>query len=479
MGEKVAKDNGIGWDGEIYLNTIQHFTDNITANAYDKYSIQRIFPYCLLNVAFKVMDVSPSRILIFFAAGLLSLVALSLCVIYFFRISNFLKWNTSTEIIAFSSFFYSYPILKVLGYYILQSDIFGFLFGIMMLYYYLNFNRWRLVLIGVIGAFVWPTVFISAFALAFFPSDKMKKCDQFKICWDKYTYYSVLFIGMLSPFLIYLCCLIVVGSFTPMLPFRKSLPLTCPANEYWIPISCVCSCMYLYYIIHPFRVSTSDFFRNLCSRKYAISFLCFLLLSLLMKLVLNFLSNQNDGAVKMSYLIRSVVLQSMTDPFVFIENHFWFYGPCFLLIIMLWNKTSDIILSYGAGYLFVVAIGMFLSLTSESRVNIMYLPFLIVPVINYINLLNLRTWVPLIYAMFSLALSRFWFRLNVAGMDYFLSWDNYENYVKFPAQRYFMSTGRWQSHEMYYYIMPFMILCMIFLYVGCRKKIFVSDANEV
>ena len=53
--------------------------------------------------------------------------------------------------------------------------------------------------------------------------------------------------------------------------------------------------------------------------------------------------------------------------------------------------------------------------------------------------------------------------------------ENYDNFVDFPSQRYFMSQGHWQSHEMYVVWMAITFVIGLLLYLGIRKKWYVCE----
>lgn len=472
-GEKVAKDNGIGWDGEAYLSTIQTFSDRIFSHGYNQYDIQRVLPYGLVNVLFQAFGIKAGALKALWAAGFLSLIALGCCVLFFFKISSLVKWKTGTEIIAFSSLFYSYPILKTLGYYILQSDIFGFLMGIMLLYFFLKKNNVALLLCAVVGSFVWPVVSISALALAFLPSTSLF-LDGPSDRRDSLLWRSLVCILSLLPLmtLVYSILYFHQGIMTP---FRVHCPLTTPLNKYWAIVCCVCSCLYLFLAIKVFRVSITSIWNTMFNkqtyRRWGAFFLSFALISFCLRI----LANDEQGALTAQAAALGVVLTSMTDPFVFIESHFIYFGPLVLLILLTWKNSTKFSLSYGVGYMFVLAAGVFFSLRPESRVSVMFLPFLLFPTINYIDTVSLKNGAIWGYVILCLVVSRFWFKINVPGMEQYLTWDNYENYTKFPAQRYFMSTGHWQSHEMYLVFMSVMLVLLFILIWGVRKGWYINS----
>ena len=476
MGEKVAKDGGIGWDGEIYLNTIQTFSDRFFTHGYDQYGIQRVLPYGLVNILFQLCGIRATAESALWAAGFLSLIALGFCVFYFFRISSLMGWGLDTEVIAFASLFYSYPILKTLGYYILQSDIFGFLLGIMLLYFFLSKNKWALVACSVVGAFVWPVVSICGLALAFFPSDEIQ-LNSFTGKKDLHIWRGLVYLTALAPFFILVLSIIWCQEGV-MTPFRGHCPLTMPRNGYWAFFNCACSCVFLLYVTSAFRVSVTSLLKDLFNSKTYWRWVAFIVSYLLIALILRILANDEQGNLTAKSAAVGVVLTSMTDPFVFIENHFIYFGPAILVVLLSWRRCAKYSLSYGAGYMFVFAAGVFFSLRPESRVTVSFLPFLLFPTMCFLDSLSLKRWVKWGYVLLCLVVSRFWFPINVPGMERYLAWDNLEHYTEFPAQRYFMSTGHWQSHEMYVVFMTVTVVCLIVFYYGAKRQWFIRREND-
>ena len=167
-GEKVARFEQSGWDGREYREMAQTFSEKINGDSYNTYKIQRILPFALINTIFNIFGWDKSNTQIMTAMIVLCTLAVIVSLIYFFKTSNTLQLDTTLEIIAFSAIFYNYPILKHLGYYPFQTDIFAFMLGIMIFYFFIKRKKWLIVLTGIIGAFIWPTLLITSLALAFF-----------------------------------------------------------------------------------------------------------------------------------------------------------------------------------------------------------------------------------------------------------------------------------------------------------------------
>jgi hypothetical protein len=470
-GEKVAQNDGIGWDGENYLNTIQHFTELITTHSYDQYAIQRIMPWGLVNVVFQVCHIEPTPHNALIAGGVLNVLALVLAIFFFFRISNMKKLKESTEVIAFASLFYSYALLKIPGYYILLSDTFGFLWGMMMLYLFLANKRWWLSFVAILGAVNWPGVaLLCGLVLCFLPQKKLtihKSLNWF----DASIYYMALFGLAFFPLVFQLLSYIT----PPNHDFHQfGLDGRPETSIPYFMFAVLCACAYLYYMIRPFRISLAETLSVYNNRKTWIGVIAIIICFFVVNVTLHKMASAEEGALNNKGLLEGILTSCACDPFCFIESFFSYFGPIVLIILFLWSKSVHFITEKGLGYFFVIALAIFFSLRPEARVSIMFLPFVALPILEYIDTQELKKWVMPVYALVTLFLSHVWFPINVEGMETAFEEETFSNLSSFPAERYFMCTGHWQSHEMYAVFMIITVLCGAILYVGLRKKWFIE-----
>lgn len=472
FGEKVAMNDGIGYDGENYLLSIRQFSSLIFSHGYDQYAIQRIMPWGAVHYVFRLCNIEPTSHNALIAGGIINVIVLALAMFFFFRISDLKKWKLSTEIIAFSSLFYSYALLKVSGYVILSNDRIAFLWGMMYVYYFLADRKFILLLLALLGAVNWPGVaLICGLALFFLPKNELPLQSTLSGL-DKMAYYLLL-IGLASlPLLYQMVSLIVPPNHNVHMFDLDGRPET---NIVYFGISVLCSCLFLFYMIQPFRISFTKTWKSFNRWKSWIGLAAFLIAYIGVGKVLDMLANNGEVTFSTKALIHNVMVSGTIDPFNFVESFFSFFGPIVLLVILLWNNSAKYITQKGLGYFFVIALAIFFSIRPEARVSIMFVPFMVLPVMEYIDTLELKNWVATVYALGSLILSHVWFPINVDGMEEVMSIETYENFSQFPAQRLFMCTGHWQSHEMYAVFMAITLICGIFIYVGMRKKWFIDN----
>ena len=121
--------------------------------------------------------------------------------------------------------------------------------------------------------------------------------------------------------------------------------------------------------------------------------------------------------------------------------------------------------------------GVFIRCAVGEILSFMFLPIIIIPTIEYNDTLMLRKWVAPIYAVLSILLSHIWFPINVDGIENAFQDESFMGLSNFPAQRFFMCSGIWQSDDMY---VVFMLITIVFgsvFYVGCKRKWFIELDN--
>lgn len=475
FGEKVALGPGIGWDGANYWRSMQHFIHLVKIHGYDQYEIMRVMPWGLTDIMSAIFGFSVTREVAVSFGIIYNAIAMVIAVLYYFRISNYRQWKLTTEILGFSFLFFTYPVLKNMGYYPLLSDTFGLTLGIMMCYYFLVEKRWALILCGFAGTFIWPTSPLVAFALAFFPQKALPTIRQEDTKTDHITLSGLFWLFACIPLIILIITMMQYDG-QIMEAMREICPMTIARNQWIALLSCACACAYYYYIVSAIKVSPiSTLKENFTGKGNWVNYGWFILCLLVSKGMCHFLANSNPGALTTLQTIQLIPITSMTDPFVFIESHFIYYGIGYLLVLLLWKDIAKIIMQQGLGYLFVVALWVLFSIRPEARVCILFYVFAIIALLMHLDSKNIRMSATYITTIFMLIHSRFWYRINVPGIAKAFEWENHEQYVDFPAQRYFMSMGHWQSHEMYAVWMVVTAIIGVLLYAGIRKKWFILD----
>jgi len=475
-GEKVAKCDGIGWDGENYYRSMQHFSELITSKGYNQYEIRRVLPWGITNVVCNWLDIEVDKQVAIFSGLLYNFIAIVLAVFFFFRISNHYQWKINTEVVGFSLLFFTYPILKMSGYYPVLSDNFGFLYGVMSCCFFVENRKIALIVSGLIGTFIWPIAAFCCFALACLPNTKIELTTNV----NQGEYYFLRVLKLCFAFIPFITFVLLYIEWGGVLSASSGiLTLTQPHSTELALFACFCSCIYLYYLVHPINISLMSFFKDNFSHKKWMGWGLMIILYLISMVLFHALANSNQGDLNGLSQFELNILSAFTDPFVFIENHFFYFGLGYLLVILCWKNVIPFYLEKGVGYMLLIAMWTLFTLRTEARVSSLLVPLAIIPLVQYLDTVNLKQSCVYLLVLASVLLSRIWFKINVTGMEEAFADENYVHYLEFPAQRYFMYTGAWQNHTMNYIFTAITVVFIAIYYIGVKKNWFIEKITDI
>ncbi len=445
--ERITIGNGAGWDGTYYDTICKDFSIENTKSI-DSYTFQRILPFVLVHYSCDVLGIESNTLNHLSVMILLNLFMILIGVYFFYKISDILSFSVSIELIAFSSLFYNYPILKLLGYYPLLTDYFAFSFGIMLFYFFICRKTTWLLLLSLLGSLVWPTILLQGLLLAFMPS---KPIETSKVKNSRRMVFEYILLSI--PVMIYLVITIshvFVGKFKHNLYNEVT-------NYNLVLLSIFCIVMYYFFVIKQFAGNGLNILKQFFKDVRISNIVNFALAFVFVRLIIYYFSNHLSRH-SFSAFFFEMISESIQAPLSNLINHFAYYGLTFLLILFYWRPFWTFVFNAGFGYLFVVFLSLFLALGNESRYLINMLPFIFIPVFSTLNKYDIKFYKSIIWVGLSLLLSRFWFLINVKNE---LVWE-----------RYMLSQGPWQPFLYYVLFLVFFIISFIII------KILRIDYNE-
>jgi hypothetical protein len=131
----------------------------------------------------------------------------------------------------------------------------------------------------------------------------------------------------------------------------------------------------------------------------------------------------------------------------------------------------------------VLILVVFFSLRAESRVDIMLYPLALFPLASVMNKYDISVRWSTLYVVASLALSHFWYKLNVEGTEALIglttSREDQLKLMEFPIQRNSMHYGHWQCDEAYLFwgVLMLISLCVFYKLVKKIKESY-ETANQ-
>lgn len=449
-GELVAYNNGAGWDGELYFKIIRDFDKLIASHGIDAYHMTRFFPFAVLHYVLNFLGIPITIETAILSARVFNILCMVLLLMFFFKMSNLLKWSQTTEAIAFSFVFFNFPILKYFGYYPISCDPLAYLLSYAAIYYYLTKNNVANMIVGLLALMTWPILTIVIFILMIMPRNEVNKVEKAQ----KKEYKIVTFLRGAVIFAIPILGILyaLAGWF-----FHRDKGLVmfvhyfCGFRGYFHPIFPIIAwAAFVFFNYVSTRVMVVDWvkiFKNVLTKKTILNGLAFGLLIIVAYLFLNKLGGE---AIHSS--IKQLVIQwqyPVTDILIFLETHFIYLGLFFVLTILLWNRIAEYVCkNFGVGYYFVIIMSLLFITEIETRKLVSFFPVILIPMMACFQDLSLKKWVVFLIPMFCLLTSFFWFNINTPDIAEAFN-KSYSTYTQFPAQRYYMFFGPWQSHIVY------------------------------
>ena len=422
----------------------------------------RILPFVMNHYILSLLNIEITIQSALICAKVLNFLYLALLVYYFFKMSDRLKWNRYTELMAFSFCFLNFPVLKNFGYYPLSCDCPALLLSYMGLYFYISRNNWGMACVAFLSLLTWPITCVIIFILALFPRDK---------------------VVVSGPSIVSRCIKSLFVLFVPICYFAPIALIKLGYSEYDVymftryPINnvlfyCAIVATMFFYAISMKLVDVNwvQIYRSIFSKSFIQKIVLFLLLFVIL---FKGISNLGGEGSPLSLLgqFNMMIRYPASDVLIFLETPFLYLGIFFLLIILLWGRIVDHVREeYGIGYYFVLLLALFFLMEIETRKLTSFYPIMLIPLMDVIQKMRLKS--PLVYTIPVLCLicSFFWFPINTQDIGVAFN-GSLSSYMDFPAQRYFMFFGPWQSHMVYFIVFSVEIIVGSLFFYILKKQV--------
>ena len=114
--------------------------------------------------------------------------------------------------------------------------------------------------------------------------------------------------------------------------------------------------------------------------EFRVSILLALLAFIAVKVLVRMLTGAVSGLTVRTFL-HQIAWTGTMQPGVFLVAHINFFGPLLLVALFRWNDVCIAIRKLGAGFTAVASLALLLSIDSESRHIVSFLPVLVIPVV--------------------------------------------------------------------------------------------------
>ncbi|UZD23946.1 hypothetical protein [Algoriphagus halophytocola] len=176
-GEKIPVNEGAYGDGVFYRDVGRFFLDDIEESGYNLVQLTRILPFALLNLSFSTFHIVKDNEGLQNGMIIWQVIYLALALYWYFRIAKKLRLKTAISTIGFILMFFNYAWLKSVWYHPFSPDLFAFALGMGQVNYFLRYEKFKLGMVSILGAFVSPLLLLSGLLMLFLPGEKLPEYE--------------------------------------------------------------------------------------------------------------------------------------------------------------------------------------------------------------------------------------------------------------------------------------------------------------
>lgn len=458
---------GIGWDGAGYYNLIKNFDSVYWNGNLNQYHMQRILPFAAVFYAKEYFGIEATPQFAINTMNIFNLFCILLTCFFFYKIVDLLCWKKKTEIIAFSSLFFTYPILKYAPWYPILTDSFALLLSFAGVYFYLKKKYVWGIFILILSMLAWPMVSVIEAILLMFPSTP--------VVWNKqqnkvsvYSFYIIRWsISLFVPISIATFCVYYNYIFDGDMPnFNLFGMLQYDPKGVLFPIFCgSITGWFLFKALSVLLVDYSMIYKELTSqRSLAKIFLIGSIFS-----ICYFVSRWGGAPSQMTLSVQLSNLYKMPSsfPLIFLEAHFSIFPVLLVLYLCYWNRIVAEVIRFGVCFYAAFLVSVLFSLDLETRKLISFYPIIMIPLWSAIDKLEFRRYIVVAVAGFSLFASAFWYspEIPIAKIIY-----SYRGYAQFA--------GPWQGWREYVIGSFLLLFSLAILYFLNRRNLIYANTNK-
>lgn len=450
LGETIPVNDGAGFDGEFYREVFRNFFGTFFSTGYDSFRIQRIFPFCLMNVVYTVAGIPHDNPHMITGMYVLLFVNLALQVHLFFKFAQFLKWRPVTTVILFALFFLNFATLKGYGYEPFQTDPYAITIAFASYYLFAKGKKRAAFAVSLLGLITWPTITYVMALLLLFPhrlggsSSGTPHAGKFASILDKPfpKFFQVLPIayGLVAGALVLL-----------FYAFHKQanlegLLLNEP-NPKIIAISLGVFTLVSFFFAVCLKIPTlpysaRSYLKAFNPRAFAYVAISIIAVSILLRMFTN-----NEFFFDGKLFLLQVIVRPLKYPLITFTGHVVYWGALIPVILVLAKGFTRNFAENSPGHALVLLAFLFFALDSEARHIATFVPLLLPALGKALDDANLTAKPAVFIVILQLLLAHFYIPINVEGFACDLETLQFRTP---EAQRYFMNYGPWMTYSSYH-----------------------------
>lgn len=429
----IAVNNGLGWDGAVYLNHVQtiasgHMVEN------DPYRLVRMGAFIPAIITSALTGWGEDTLVV--VQLWFNIITLALSTVFFFNFLIKLGVTQKVALLSTATMIFSWSFLVIPVFYPILTDYFALFMVCMALWLWSCGKNFWIFCLGIFSWVVMPGIFIVTFFLLAMPVAQTKTPghDQSLICPEKVTIAHVLvfitLLIMVSLYLVNAMILIPDNYIFSTIGFVKLRV-----------ISMICVVLSISVIIW---ILTNLLFSNATYRSMTLKSFFWGTLSVAIGFLMIYFFVDWSRGFTGPPLLENMLIQSLAAPAQSLIAHFMYFGPVFIMAIarLFFNKASQNSVPLPMLVIFLVFLPL-LVLGSESRQWIAVYP-VVIAIFAFSNFSVLCRWLVLIYSA-ALCIPAFWLGESV---KYAIN-TGAKSYITTTWQAYFGRFGPWMSNDTY------------------------------
>lgn len=459
FGETHTVADGAGYDGEFYRNVFNNFSTDFFAAGYDSFRIQRIFPFCLMHLVYKVAGIPLNNTSMINGMYILHFVNLALQLLLFFKLVLNRGWKSSTVAILFSLFFFNYYTIKNCGYEPFQTDAFALTIALGA-YYALDCGKVGLSYgISLLGLITWPTVTLINTILILFrqaPDEAPSKFSRQLFRFAPIAYGAGTAI-LFAAFIVFH----KTRALEELIMAKPGFPQTAEAL-----LAMMAFLLFFFLKATPIPYSPKSFLKGFNWKTLVLVAIPFIAI----KLTLGACANGEfyyDGKLFLLQILLRPIRTILVTP----AGHLAYWGLLPVLALLTARAFTQNFAKRSAGHGLALLALLFFSLDSEARHIITFIPLMLLPLGESLEEFHIKPNAAAIIIALQLAASHFYIPINVEG---FAEAMEQRAFLEFPAQRFFMSFGPWMAPES----VVVTLVLGLFTYLAIKRLCFPHKKNR-
>jgi len=480
--DRLPANGGLGWDGGIYAKFVQKLdtpylkelgearvakagaivghTQPVSRPAPTRglapYFFHRLAPVVFVHLVLQLFHIEHSNHNIILAFLWLNAIALMIATALWTKIMDVVGIRGYTKLVGYCALFFNFASMKMPFYYPVMMDTASFLVAMVLLFFYVTRRQAALWLAALVGAFTHPYLFYVGVVLFLVPYESTEAeqtgwpSAATSVRLDRVVGWGIILLVGVVPW---------IAAAVNLLRLTEAERQMSALKIGLLVLGCALVVAYLRLALGPLiNVRRGlGLVRRLLARertKLIVVAASFLAIELGIRVL------AVGKSVSAVHQLTMMAWSCIALPLVFVVAHVWYFGPVFLLYILRWRDVVTAIKSLGTGLALVAVLQFILLLDSESRREIVLLPFVGLFLVKAINLRRFRPPFYWMLVFLSLAFSRVWLPLKIdapwTGPDF--------DPFAFPWQWFFMNLGPWLIDRVYVIGTAILLVAMIVIW---------------